>query len=64
MSGYFVLQVEWNSPPARETYVERLGSMIEQHGGEFPIASRNYRVVEGSWKPGMFIVIKFPSMAR
>ncbi len=62
MSAYFVLQIEWASDEARKSYVQRLGNMIEKHGGEFIIASREYRVVEGAWKPGLFIVIKFPTM--
>lgn len=62
MSGYFVLQIEWTSDEARRTYVERLGKMIESHGGDFIVASRNYRVVEGSWRPGLFIIIKFPTL--
>ena len=62
MSGYFVLQLEWKSSDARDTYVERLGNMIEKYGGEVIIASRDFRVAEGSWRPGLLIVIKFPSM--
>ena len=61
MSGYFVLQIEWTSDEARRTYVERLGNMIEKHGGEFIVAAREYRVVEGSWRPGLFLIIRFPT---
>jgi uncharacterized protein (DUF1330 family) len=62
MSGYFVLQVEWSSDDARKQYVERLGDMIRKHHGEYIVASRDYRVVEGKWRPGLLIVIKFPTM--
>ncbi len=62
MGGYFVLQIEWNSDEARKRYVERLGDMIEKHHGEFIVASRDYRVVEGKWRAGLFIVIRFPTM--
>ena len=62
MGGYFELQIEWMSDAARQAYIERLGNMIEKHGGDFLVASRNYRVVEGTWRPGLFIVIRFPSM--
>ena len=62
MSGYFVLQIEWKSSDARKTYVERLGDMIQKHGGDYIVASNEYRVVEGNWRPGLLIVIKFPTM--
>ncbi len=62
MGGYFVLQIEWNSDGARKQYVERLGDMIEKHHGEFIVASRDYRVAEGTWRPGLLIVIKFPTI--
>jgi uncharacterized protein (DUF1330 family) len=62
MSAYFALQIEWTSDEARRSYVQGLGDMIEKHGGDFIVASKDFRVVEGSWKPGLFIVIKFPTM--
>lgn len=61
MSEYFVLQIEWADDDARRTYVERLGPMIEKNGGDYIVASRDYRVVEGKWRPGLFLIIKFPS---
>ena len=62
MSGYFVLQIEWKNSDSRKTYVERLGDMIQKHGGDYIVASNEYRVVEGNWRPGLLIVIKFPTM--
>ena len=62
MSGYYVLQIQWTSDDAQRTYVGRLGDMIEKHGGAFLVASKEYQVAEGSWKDGLFIIIKFPTM--
>ena len=62
MGGYFVLQIEWGSDEARRSYVERLGNMIQKHGGDFIVASQEYRVVEGRWRPGLFLIIRFPTM--
>jgi uncharacterized protein (DUF1330 family) len=62
MAGYYVLQVRWESEEAKRGYVERLGKMIESHGGEFIVASPEYRVAEGSWKDGLFLIIRFLSM--
>jgi uncharacterized protein (DUF1330 family) len=62
MAGYFVLQVDWKSDESRKQYVARLGDMISKHHGEYIVTSRNYRVVEGTWNPGLLIVIRFPTM--
>jgi uncharacterized protein (DUF1330 family) len=62
MGAYFVLQIEWVSAEARKSYIEQLGNMIEKRGGNFIVASTDYKVVEGSWRPGLFIVIRFPTM--
>ena len=62
MSGYYILQIDWNSDEARKRYIELLGDQIEKHHGEFIVASRDYRVVEGEWGRGLLVVIKFPTM--
>ncbi len=64
MGAYFVLQIDWKSDEAKREYVRRLSNMIEEHGGDFIIASSDFRVVEGEWKPGLLIVIKFPTMKQ
>ena len=62
MGAYFVLQIEWTEDGAQSTYAERLGDMIEKHGGNFLVGTSKYRVVEGTWRPGLLIVIRFPTM--
>jgi uncharacterized protein (DUF1330 family) len=64
MGAYFVLQIEWKSEKAKQEYVERLSNMIERNGGNFIIASSKFRIVEGEWKPGLLIVIRFPTMQQ
>ncbi len=54
-----MLPIEWTNEEARRSCIRGLGSMIESHGGKSIIASRDYRVVDGAWRPGLFIVIKF-----
>jgi uncharacterized protein (DUF1330 family) len=62
LAGYFVLQIEWKSVDAQQTYVKMLGDQIAKHGGEIVVASRDYRTVEGTWRPGLFLIIRFPTM--
>jgi uncharacterized protein (DUF1330 family) len=61
VGAYFVLQIEWKTEEAKQEYVKRLSNMIEKNGGDFIIATSKFRVVEGHWKPGLLIVIRFPS---
>jgi len=62
MSAYFMAQIEWNSPEAREAYVKGLAGMVEKHGGRFVVTRSDYRVVEGEWPPGRLVLIEFPTM--
>jgi uncharacterized protein (DUF1330 family) len=64
VGAYFVLQIDWKSEEAKQEYVKGLSDMIERHGGDFIIASSKFRVAEGEWNPGLFIVIKFPTMQQ
>ncbi len=62
MSAYFVLQIEWTSDDAKRSYIAGLSDMIERNGGQFIIASSDLQKVEGKWRPGLLVVIKFPTM--
>lgn len=62
MAVYFVLQIEWDSEEVLRTYAQGLSGMIEKHGGRFIVASKDFQVVEGTWKPGRLIVLEFPTM--
>lgn len=62
MSGYFVLQIEWLDSEARGSYVERLGNLLSRHGGEIIVASKDFAVVEGTWKPGLLVILRFPTV--
>jgi uncharacterized protein (DUF1330 family) len=64
VGAYFVLQIEWTSEEAKQEYVKGLSNMIEKNGGDFIIASSKFRVVEGEWKPGLLVVIRFPTMEQ
>jgi uncharacterized protein (DUF1330 family) len=63
MSVYFVLQIEWTSDEARRAYIAGLSDMIEKNGGNFIVSSTDFRVLEGGWKPGRLVMIKFPTKA-
>jgi len=63
MPAYFIAQIQWNSPEAREAYVKGLTGLVEKHGGRYLVASSDSRVAEGEWLPGRLVVIEFPTMA-
>ena len=63
MVAYFVAQIKWDSPDAREAYIRGLSGMVEKHGGRFLVTSSDARVVEGEWLPGRLVVVEFPTRA-
>jgi|SRR5271170_3537212 len=62
MTAYFVAQIAWNGPEARQAYITGLLGMVEKHGGRYLVTSSESRVVEGKWLPGRLVVVEFPTM--
>jgi uncharacterized protein (DUF1330 family) len=62
VTAYFMAQIAWNSPEARQAYITGLSGMVEKHGGRFIVTSSESRVVEGKWLPGRLVVVEFPTM--
>jgi uncharacterized protein (DUF1330 family) len=62
MTAYFVAQIAWNTPDARQAYITGLLGMVEKHGGRYLVTSSESQVVEGSWLPGRLVVVEFPTM--
>jgi uncharacterized protein (DUF1330 family) len=63
LPAYFIAQIQWNSPEAREDYIKGLGGMVQEYGGTFLVTRSDAQVVEGEWLPGRLVVIEFPTMA-
>jgi uncharacterized protein (DUF1330 family) len=63
MVAYFIAQIKWDSPEAREIYVKGLSGMVEKYGGRYLVTSSESRIVEGEWLPGRLVVVEFPTMA-
>ena len=61
MVAYFVLQIDWTDQLGRERYLEGIAGMIERHGGQFLVSSREFRTVEGRWDKPLLVIIEFPS---
>ncbi len=62
MVAYFIAQIAWDSPEARQAYITGLTGMVEKQGGRFIVTSSEAHVAEGKWLPGRLVVIEFPSM--
>jgi len=63
MPAYFIAQIQWNSPEAREAYLKGLSGIVEKHGGRYLVTSSDSRLAEGEWLPGRLVVIEFPTMS-
>ncbi len=57
-----MLQIRWTDEEIRKRYIAGISGMIEKHGGRFIVASSMFTVAEGSWKPGLLVVVEFPDM--
>ncbi|MCC7365990.1 MAG: DUF1330 domain-containing protein [Dehalococcoidia bacterium] len=65
MSIYvFVNLEEVTDPEPMMEYAEKVPAIIEQFGGEYLVRGDQSEVIEGTWKPGFVVVLRFPSEER
>ena len=64
MSAYIVVQVNVNDPDRYENYKSMVPPTLEAYGGQFLVRGGAVENMEGSWAPGRFVVIEFPSTEK
>jgi uncharacterized protein (DUF1330 family) len=65
MSAYIVFDVlEISDPEKMQTYGQRIGPTVEQHGGRYLVRGGKTEVVEGDWSPTIPVIIEFPSLEQ
>ncbi len=62
MSAYLIADVEITDPVPYEEYRSQVMPTVTKHGGRFIVRGGAVETLEGSWKPGRFVIIEFPSM--
>lgn len=60
MSAHIVAEIDWREPNKIEEYSQIAYPTVIAAGGRF-IAGGTAEVLEGDWKPRLFVVIEFPS---
>jgi uncharacterized protein (DUF1330 family) len=64
MAAYLIADIEVEDPERYQEYVRQAGPAARAYGGEFIARGGATEVLEGDWKPGRVVVVRFESMAR
>ncbi len=64
MSVYVIVDVEINSHEEYEEYKKLTPASIKAYDGAFIVRGGTTEVLEGKWKPGRIVVLKFPNAER
>ena len=64
MAAYVVVQIDVRDPDTYEEYKTLAPPSIAAHGGRYLVRGGAVEVLEGTWSPGRFVVLEFPSAER
>ena len=64
MAGYLIADITVTDQVGYEEYRKLVAPTLEKYGGEFVVRGGAFEVIEGDWRPGRVVVIRFPSVAR
>ena len=64
MSAYVVVQVEIKDPVRYADYRKMVPPSIEKYGGRFLVRGGKTQTLEGTWAPGRFVLVEFPSVEQ
>lgn len=62
--GYIIAEIEVTDPGRFEEYKRLAQASIAQHGGTYVIRGGDCEALEGDWRPGRIVVLKFPSVSQ
>lgn len=60
MSCYYLAQIRINDPVAYRQYLDRVDAVVAAFGGEYVAVDDEAVILEGTWGPGRFVLIRFP----
>jgi uncharacterized protein (DUF1330 family) len=63
MAAYALSLVEVTDPATFSTYVDRVGPIVERHGGRYLTVGSVADVLEGVSGPGSVVLIRFDGLA-
>jgi uncharacterized protein (DUF1330 family) len=62
MPAYLIANIQVTNPDGYRGYAERVGEMIEAHGGRYLARGGTVEVLEGEWEPQRLVVLEFPTL--
>lgn len=63
MPAYVVVDIEVLDAALYETYKPPAAAAVKAHGGDYLVRGGRTEVLEGSWTPRRFVLLRFPSVA-
>ena len=63
MAAYFVIDLTVTDPEKIAEYARRAEPIVTQYGGRFLVRGGEAAVIEGEWRPDLFVLIEFPDIA-
>jgi uncharacterized protein (DUF1330 family) len=64
VAAYIVVQVDVKDPVRYEDYKRLVPSSLTKYGGRFLVRGGATETLEGTWSPGRFVVLEFPSVEQ
>ena len=64
MAGYVIAQIDLKSKEGYKEYAEKVPTTVKNFGGEYLVRAGEFKSLEGEWKFGRNVVIKFPSYEK
>jgi uncharacterized protein (DUF1330 family) len=64
MAGYVIADITITDAVGYDEYRKMVPPTLEKYGGEFVVRGGAFEVLEGDWRPGRLVVIRFPSVEQ
>jgi uncharacterized protein (DUF1330 family) len=64
VAAYVVADVDVRDPARYQNYRAMVLPTLTAYGGRFLARGGQVETLEGTWKPGRFVIVEFPSVER
>jgi uncharacterized protein (DUF1330 family) len=64
MAAFVVVDVEITDPVGYEEYKKLTPGSLTPFGGRFVVRGGKVETLEGTWAPGRFVILEFPTVER
>jgi uncharacterized protein (DUF1330 family) len=64
MSAFIIVDIDIKNPARYEDYKKLTPATLIPFDGKFVVRGGPVEILEGDWKPGRFVMLKFPSVEK